>query len=114
MYFVWYVSKITIFAAKANAFGSFNYETPVELIEYKKRMKPRKKDKKYGKLAIDTIPEYLLFDTVAEAFMFDVYEEFIGCAVRPFSYFHFWHEHIILDAYILHSLAGGHWFLLRP
>ena len=74
--------KSPIFAAKANAFGSFNYETPVELIEYKKRMKPGKKDKKYGKLAIDTIPEYLLFDTVAEAFMFDVYEEFIGCAVR--------------------------------
>ena len=106
--------KSPIFAAKANAFGSFNYETPVELIEYKKRMKPGKRDKKYGKLAIDTIPEYLLFDTVAEAFMFDVYEEFIGCAVRPFSYFHFWHEHIILDAYILHSLTGGHWFLLRP
>ena len=81
--------KSPVFAAKGNAFGSFNYETPVELIEYKKRMKPGKKDKKYGKLAIDTIPEYLLFDTVAEAFMFDVYEEFIGCAVRQFSYFHF-------------------------
>jgi len=71
--------KSPIFKAKANAFGSFNYETPVELVSYKKRMKPTRGTKHYGKFYIDTMPD--TYDFKAEGFMLDVYEEFVGCAV---------------------------------